>query len=109
MRIPISARCSRPRIPAAARLPPAGRLRHAVPIPVAPPAEAVAAEVAVAAAAKDRFGIGWRPDLSAGILAHLDRIDIIEVIADDYFDAPPSKISALRSLGVQVPLTLHGI
>ena len=40
----------------------------------------------------DRFGIGWRPELAAGILSNLDRIDIVEVIADDYFDA--SKIEA---------------
>lgn len=33
---------------------------------------------------KDRFGLGWRPELAAGILTHLDRIDIVEVIADDY-------------------------
>ena len=35
----------------------------------------------------DRFGIGWRPELAAGILSNLDRIDIVEVIADDYFDS----------------------
>ena len=63
----------------------------------------------MAAEARDRFGIGWRPDLSAGILAHLDRIDIVEIIADDYFDASAPKLSALRMLGTQVPLTLHGI
>jgi uncharacterized protein (UPF0276 family) len=66
-------------------------------------------EAAVAAAARDRFGIGWRPDLAAGILAHLDRIDIVEIIADDYFDAPSRKLGGLRALGAQVPLTLHGI
>ncbi|MEO8125609.1 MAG: DUF692 domain-containing protein [Bryobacteraceae bacterium] len=63
----------------------------------------------MAAEVRDRFGIGWRPDLAAGILAHLDRIDIVEIIADDYFDAPAPKLSALRSLGAQVPLMLHGI
>ena len=36
----------------------------------------------------DRFGLGWRPELAAGIFSNLDRIDIVEVIADDYFDAP---------------------
>lgn len=58
---------------------------------------------------KDRFGIGWRPELAAGILANLDRIDIIEVIADDYFDAPKFKCRALRTLARQVPLALHGV
>ena len=63
----------------------------------------------MAAEVKDRFGIGWRPDLAAGILAHLDRIDIVEIIADDYYNAAAPKLSALRSLALQVPLTLHGI
>jgi uncharacterized protein (UPF0276 family) len=66
-------------------------------------------EGAVAAAVRDRFGIGWRPDLAAGILSNLDRIDILEVVADDYFDAPSSKRSALRMLAAQIPVTLHGI
>jgi hypothetical protein len=60
-------------------------------------------EGAVAVAARDRFGIGWRPDLAAGILSNLDRIDILEVVADDYFDAPSTKRSALRMLAAQIP------
>ena len=36
----------------------------------------------------DRVGLGWRPELAAGILSNLDRIDVIEAIADDYFDSP---------------------
>lgn len=58
---------------------------------------------------KDRFGLGWRPELAAGILSNLDRIDIIEVIADDYFDAPKSKRRALKTLAIQVPVALHGV
>lgn len=57
----------------------------------------------------DRFGIGWRPRLAAGILSHLDRIDIVEVIADDYFQAPRRQRHALRTLAAQVPVTLHGV
>ncbi len=57
----------------------------------------------------DRFGLGWRPDLAAGILAHLDRIDVVEVIADDYFDAGKSKRRALKTLAAQVPVALHGV
>jgi uncharacterized protein len=66
--------------------------------------------VAVAAAAegRDRFGLGWRPELAAGILAHLDRIDLIEVIADDYFDAARGELRALRTLAAQVSMVLHG-
>ncbi|HMF49463.1 MAG TPA: DUF692 family protein [Candidatus Saccharimonadales bacterium] len=57
----------------------------------------------------DRFGIGWRPELAAGILSNLDHIDIVEVIADDYFDAPRPKRRALRTLAAQVPVALHGV
>jgi uncharacterized protein (UPF0276 family) len=57
---------------------------------------------------RDRFGIGWRPRLAAGILSHLDRIDIVEVIADDYFHARPER-RALRTLATQTFVTLHGV
>ena len=57
----------------------------------------------------DRFGIGWRPRLAAGILANLDRIDIVEVIADDSFHAARQQRRALRTLAAQVPVTLHGV
>jgi hypothetical protein len=57
----------------------------------------------------DRFGLLWRPALAAGILENLDRIDLIEVIADGYFDAPKQEIEALRTMGANVPLVLHGV
>jgi uncharacterized protein len=66
-------------------------------------------EGAVAAEASDRFGLGWRPQLAAGILANLDSIDIVEVIADDYFDAASKHQRALATLAAQVPIALHGI
>lgn len=61
--------------------------------------------------AADRVGIGWRPELAAGIYANLDRIDIIEVIADDYFGLSKGnrKLEFLRSLAAQRPVTLHGV
>jgi uncharacterized protein (UPF0276 family) len=56
----------------------------------------------------DRFGLGWRPHLAAGILAHLGDIDLLEVLVE----AVPSRgalgVQALQFLGRQVPLTLHG-
>lgn len=58
---------------------------------------------------KDRVGIGWRPELAAGILTNLDRIDVVEVIADDYFDVPSRQIRALRTVSTQVPVLLHGV
>ncbi|HEX5833587.1 MAG TPA: DUF692 domain-containing protein [Pyrinomonadaceae bacterium] len=57
----------------------------------------------------DRFGLGWRPLLAAGILANLERIDIVEVIADDYFRASRPERRALRTLAAQTPITLHGV
>lgn len=71
-------------------------------------AEAVAVEAAVAAEV-DRVGLGWRPQIGAGILANLDRIDLVEVIADDYFNASSSKLDSLRVLASHTPFTLHGI
>lgn len=57
----------------------------------------------------DRFGLGWRPKLALGILSNLDRIDLVEVIADDYFRAPQQERRALRTLAAQTPVTLHGV
>ena len=51
----------------------------------------------------DRFGIGWRPELAAGILSNLERIDIVEVIADDYFDAPTDDAPRAQYVGRASP------
>jgi len=57
----------------------------------------------------DRFGISWRAELAGGILAHLDAIDVVEVLADDHLDASRRELDALRALGAARPLTLHGV
>jgi len=57
----------------------------------------------------DRVGLSWRSELAAGIWQHLESIDIVEVIADDYFDAPLRRVRALSTLATQVPLIVHGI
>jgi uncharacterized protein (UPF0276 family) len=57
----------------------------------------------------DRVGLSWRPELAAGILTNLDRIDVVEVIADDYFDVPKRKAASLRTLSAQAPIVLHGV
>lgn len=74
-----------------------------------------AAGVAVVAAgaemtfeSQDRVGLSWRTELAAGIFAHRDEIDVVEVIADDWFDVPRSRVSALRTLATQIPVQLHG-
>lgn len=58
---------------------------------------------------RDRVGIGWRAELSAGIFAHLDHVDCIELIADDHFRASRRQLRALRTLAGQVPMLLHGV
>ena len=58
---------------------------------------------------EDRVGLGWRPELAAGILAHADRIDVLEVIADDHFADSRSGLRALRTLSAQIPVVLHGV
>ncbi|MBV8335031.1 MAG: DUF692 domain-containing protein [Alphaproteobacteria bacterium] len=71
--------------------------------------EAAAVVAAAAVEGRDRFGLGWRPELAAGILAHLDRIDLVEVIADDYFAAARADLRALKTLAAQVVTVLHGV
>ncbi|PKV44598.1 hypothetical protein CLU92_1940 [Janthinobacterium sp. 61] len=68
-----------------------------------------AAVAASKGAARDRVGLGWRGELAAGILSNLAQIDILEVIADDYYHAPRAGIAALCSLARQVPLSLHSV
>lgn len=56
----------------------------------------------------DRVGLGWRPELGAAILSHLDRIDIVEVMADDLV-LEPRRIPSIQTLTRHVPVTLHGV
>jgi uncharacterized protein len=65
--------------------------------------------VAAVVSRAHRVGLGWRPELAAGIFAHLDRIDVVEVLADNYFKAPRRELDALRALAQQVPVQLHGV
>jgi uncharacterized protein (UPF0276 family) len=55
-----------------------------------------------------KAGLGWRPELAASIFANLDRIDVVEVIAEDWFDARQRDLRALRLLGRTLPMILHG-
>jgi len=57
----------------------------------------------------DRVGIGWRPELAAGILAHLDAIEVVEVMAEDFMPAVPRRLRALETLRAQVPVIVHGV
>lgn len=57
----------------------------------------------------DRVGLGWRTGLAPSILSHLDQIDVVEVILDDYFGAPVQKLRSLSTLESQVPVLYHGV
>jgi uncharacterized protein (UPF0276 family) len=58
---------------------------------------------------RDRFGLTWQPALAAGILANLDRIDVVEVIAEEQFGASSRATRALDTLAQQVPVLVHGV
>jgi uncharacterized protein len=60
-------------------------------------------------AVRDRVGLGWRSELAAAILAHADRVDVVEVVADDWFDAGGRDLRALRTLAAQIPVVVHGV
>jgi hypothetical protein len=57
----------------------------------------------------DRIGLGWRAPLAASIFMHLDGIDVVEVIADDLFEASNRELNAIRSLAREVPVAVHGV
>ncbi|HSP15181.1 MAG TPA: DUF692 domain-containing protein [Thermoanaerobaculia bacterium] len=54
-----------------------------------------------------RFGLSWRPEIGSGILRHLDEIDAVEIMAEDFVDADRASRRALRFLGEQVPVVVH--
>jgi uncharacterized protein (UPF0276 family) len=57
----------------------------------------------------DRIGLGWRAPLAANIFMHLEDIDVVEVIADDLFEASNRELNAIRSLAREVPMVVHGV
>jgi uncharacterized protein (UPF0276 family) len=57
----------------------------------------------------DRFGLGWRAPLAAAILAHRARIDLVEVVAEEWLGKPDRDRRALQSLAREIPLHVHGV
>jgi uncharacterized protein (UPF0276 family) len=57
----------------------------------------------------DRVGLGWRGELAVPILGNLESIDVLEVIAEDWMRLPRSEQRALRDLGRDRPVMLHGV
>ena len=58
---------------------------------------------------RDRFGITWHPSMAASIHAHLDRLDVIEVIPEGRFLDSRRARRALRDLARTVPVSIHGV
>ena len=57
----------------------------------------------------DRVGLGWRPELAAGIFDALDRVDVLEVVADNYFEADRQQRLGLNLMARKVAVQLHCI
>ena len=57
----------------------------------------------------DRVGLTWHAQLAASILAAGDRIDIVEVIPEGTFLESPRAHRALRRLGREIPVAIHGV
>ncbi|HEX2585008.1 MAG TPA: DUF692 family protein [Steroidobacteraceae bacterium] len=62
-----------------------------------------------ASAIHDLVGLGWRSELAASIHVHLDEIEVLEVIADNYFHASKKNRQSLAWLAKQIPMYLHGV
>ncbi|MGA7991358.1 MAG: DUF692 family multinuclear iron-containing protein [Thermoanaerobaculia bacterium] len=58
---------------------------------------------------KDLIGLGWRPAIADRILGAAGRLDVVEVIAEDWMNRPARQVRALRTLGASVPVVLHGV
>ena len=58
---------------------------------------------------RDRVGLGWRPAIADRIVAAAERLDVVEVIAEDWTNRPAREVRALRTLGALVPVVLHGV
>lgn len=56
---------------------------------------------------RDAFGLGWRPELAGAILRHLDRIDVVELMAEDFLAWNRDKRHAIKTLQSAVPIVLH--
>jgi len=65
--------------------------------------------VGVEAKPTDRFGITWHPSIAASVLAHRDRLDLIEVIPEGRFLESRRARRALRRLARAIPVSIHGV
>ena len=57
----------------------------------------------------DRVGLSWRGPLAAAILSNLDRIDVIELMLEDFIDASRAQLGSAQLLRSSRPVMLHGV
>jgi uncharacterized protein (UPF0276 family) len=57
----------------------------------------------------DKVGLGWRGPLAAGIFMHFEEVEVIEILADDYFRSSRRVLRSLRALARDIPTLCHGV
>jgi uncharacterized protein (UPF0276 family) len=57
----------------------------------------------------DRFGLSFRAGLAGSVLAHLEELDVLEVLTDSLQADDRTTLRAMRSLSRERPLLLHGV
>lgn len=58
---------------------------------------------------KDYFGLGWRPELTAEILANSQQIDVVEIIAEQFYSRKHGVYEELKLLSNVVYIAIHGV
>lgn len=54
-----------------------------------------------------KYGLGWRAPIGAAIFANVEQIDVVEIMAEDFFAATKAEKRALRFLREHVTVVLH--
>ncbi len=54
-------------------------------------------------------GLGFRPQFRSELFLHQENVDFLEITADHYLDATPSKLEELELLKTHFPLIPHGL
>ena len=72
-------------------------------------AAAAATDVSAIEPSHVGVGLGYRSPFRADVFLHRDKIDVLEIIADHYFDATAEKLDELELLAAHFPLLPHGL
>lgn len=57
----------------------------------------------------DRVGIAWRREIAQELRRHMDQLDVIQLITEDWLDASDASLAAVRALRSRASLHLHGV